>query len=258
MTLAIYQLAMQRVMVHHGVCHNEAMTNQEAEMVKKHGGARKGAGAKPKGSISNKSAWLSTRITPETRAALEHECRLSGRSLSQVAEDMLNLGLGDKEAWRHDLPVQALCYLIAQTVDACRGTRQFELTDPFVFRAFKLAMADLLHWLEPKGEIESLVDRLGEDFFANYMPPHIVDTYRTPEARAKHAADFIWTKLLSAEPSGDALKLARNWKNPKPSDDRPEPNWRTRDTPGARLEQMLHRMARSRRDLNIKPQGETR
>lgn len=43
-------------------------------------------GARPKGPKSGKGATMATRITAETRAALEAEAERTGRSLSQVAE----------------------------------------------------------------------------------------------------------------------------------------------------------------------------
>jgi hypothetical protein len=174
-----------------------------------------GGGRKPQGRITGKSAAFTTRITPETRKALEDACG-PGKSLSQVAEEMLRAGLMARE--RADDPARAICYLIAELAKCCgaedagqrRGpdriatdkfaahedesqrsdkifdhdTREYNpmpvrepepkfdwVTDPFSFRAFKLAVGQLLDLLEPQGEIISTVDRLGEDVFRGARGP---------------------------------------------------------------------------------------
>lgn len=45
-----------------------------------------GGGRKPKGEIAGKSALLSTRIRPDTRAMLKRAAKEAGRSVSQEAE----------------------------------------------------------------------------------------------------------------------------------------------------------------------------
>src|SRR5262245_47348861 len=64
-----------------------------------------GGGRKPQGEIKGKSATFATRITPETRAALDRSAKRNGRSLSQEVEILLNRALGrpeisDWRAWR--------------------------------------------------------------------------------------------------------------------------------------------------------------
>ena len=51
-----------------------------------------GGGRKPAGPISGKLSIFSTRITHETRVALEAEAGMTGQSISQVAEQLINLG----------------------------------------------------------------------------------------------------------------------------------------------------------------------
>jgi predicted HicB family RNase H-like nuclease len=45
-----------------------------------------GGGRKPQGEFKGKASMLCTRITPETRMALEMAAKESGRSLSQEVE----------------------------------------------------------------------------------------------------------------------------------------------------------------------------
>src|SRR5262249_51311773 len=74
---------------------------------------RPGGGRKPKGVFAGKREWFSTRITPETRAALEQEVAAKpGQSISQVAERLLVHGL-DEQRWRNNhRPLRALCFAI--------------------------------------------------------------------------------------------------------------------------------------------------
>ena len=52
-----------------------------------------GGGRKPKGDITGKGERFSTRITAETREALDREAADSGQSVSQVAERLLRFAL---------------------------------------------------------------------------------------------------------------------------------------------------------------------
>src|SRR5262249_38947322 len=56
------------------------------------GGRRKGAG-RPRFTETGKSSYFSTRLTQKTRDLLEAEARRREKSLSEVAEDLLQLGL---------------------------------------------------------------------------------------------------------------------------------------------------------------------
>jgi hypothetical protein len=203
----------------------------------------KGGGRKPLAG-PNKTVAVSMRVPPQLREELEAARgprRARNRpSLTRVGVQLLSAGLKDR-AQHADDPTRLLGYLIAETAKACRvftGTeragkrggmildldtrrrsrvrvekpgsiKQDWFTDPFTFRAFRLAVAQLLDWLEPKGEIISPVDRMGEDAFRN-APRAIVDSFRTPEARAQAAAEFVWTRLQTGFTEHE-LEFARNW-----------------------------------------------
>jgi hypothetical protein len=55
-----------------------------------------GGGRKPAGPFKGKSAQLTTRLTSQTRSALERESRQTGQSISQIAERYIEQGLGRK------------------------------------------------------------------------------------------------------------------------------------------------------------------
>src|SRR5262245_15072980 len=105
-----------------------------------------GGGRKPRGDIRGKSATLTSRITASTALALGPEAAASGRSISQVAERMIELGLDRQKERERDTPVKALCYIVAElsALICCfkkEDRKPFEwLTNPFMFEAFKLAI----------------------------------------------------------------------------------------------------------------------
>jgi hypothetical protein len=70
-----------------------------------------GAGRKPRGEFKGKSATLTTRIMPETRAAMQRAAQKSGRSLSQEVERRLNDSVLNDRNRRSD--VRALVEAIA-------------------------------------------------------------------------------------------------------------------------------------------------
>jgi hypothetical protein len=120
------------------------------------GGRRKGAG-RPRFAETGKTSYLSTRITPQTRARLEAESRLSFRSLSQTIEHLLLLGLHEKEERNRPRPIKAITYLITMlcTLMATRVRHQEYnwRSNPFMFEAFRVAVLNLLDALRPHGEI---------------------------------------------------------------------------------------------------------
>jgi hypothetical protein len=140
-----------------------------------------GGGRKPRGDIHGKSATLSTRITHETRLALETEANLSGQSISQIAERMIVLGLDVRHERSQDNPVQALCYVIGQLSQLICNQPGMDLTDPFFWRACALAIQNFMDNAAPEGEARPPAD-LQEGRRSAFAGP--IDT---PEARAKWA-----------------------------------------------------------------------
>jgi hypothetical protein len=74
-----------------------------------------GAGRKPRGPFEGKTATLTTRITPETRAALERAAKKSGLSLSQEVERRLDDSV--KRERNRPPDVLALAEAIAQVAE---------------------------------------------------------------------------------------------------------------------------------------------
>lgn len=124
---------------------------------------RPGGGRKPKGPIREKRENFSTRITGQMRDALENEAQATGQSISQVAERLLWTGLEARRRGQKMGPIRALSFLFERIALAAanatyvRGSVRLEqrieswMTDPFAFRAFKVAVAMLLDFFEPQG-----------------------------------------------------------------------------------------------------------
>jgi hypothetical protein len=112
-----------------------------------------GAGRKPAGPISGKLSNFSTRITNETRIALEAQAGASGQSISQVAERMIRLGLETVAERERSDPTQALAFFIAELAEGCSvnlGDTDFPWNkDWFVFDALAHAIQLLLKRLRP-------------------------------------------------------------------------------------------------------------
>ena len=154
------------------------------------GGRRKGAG-RPRITKTGKTSYFSTRITPETRALLETEARLSRLSLSTTVERLLRLGLYEKEKRTQESPLRAIFYLmglLAERIPAgLRADPKYNWrTNPFMFEAFSVAVRYLLDALRPPGEIIAPPPPPPEP------PPSIVHNMTPLElAAAKERAEFF-------------------------------------------------------------------
>jgi hypothetical protein len=124
-----------------------------------------GGGRKPKGEFKGKSAALSTRITPELRAALEAESIRAGMSLSQLVERLLRDSLDRPRRTEAALGaphVRALAYCVARIATHIEvGTGKRWHDDQFSNRALKAALEILLHRFSPRDAVV-MPDRIAE------------------------------------------------------------------------------------------------
>jgi hypothetical protein len=177
-----------------GDVHNIATTNNGTTMAKKK--RAPGGGRKPSGDIRGKKAWFSTRITSETRAALESEAAASGKSVSQVAEALLIEAIAIRREVSLNDPMQALVYLISQLADVtCHGLDRDWWTDPFMFEALKLAIGKFMDGIAPTGELKSPIEDT-PGFSTNR--PSIWGPFDTPEARANYVATIVLSNFRTA------------------------------------------------------------
>ena len=155
---------------------------------------KKGRGRK---SRSGPTTSLTFRIPDDLRRQLELE---ANGSMSDRLIWHLRRSIARMREEQRDPAMRALCFVIAETAHQVVGAHVAEknterpLFDwrwtPFFFRAFKLAVGQILDALEPKGEIERPDIRLHfepEDSATS----RYTRSWETPEARANYAADYI-------------------------------------------------------------------
>lgn len=124
-----------------------------------------GAGRKPDGEFSGKSAVFSTRITPDLRAMLEKESKETGKSLSQIVERRLRDSFSHPKRWERALGaehVRALAYMVAKIAASLEiRTGRHWHKDAFTGSALKAALNVAIHYFGSWGEVH-VPDRLEE------------------------------------------------------------------------------------------------
>jgi len=122
------------------------------------GGHRKGAG-RPRFAKTGKTSYFSTRLTPKTRSLLEAEARRQGKSLSIVAEHLLQIGLEKRaEHLSRPRPLRALFFLIEGLSRGIPAQHQRDpkyswRSNPYIFDAFRAGVTHLLEAVRPAGEV---------------------------------------------------------------------------------------------------------
>ena len=156
-----------------------------------------GGGRKPQGEFSGKTAAFTTRITPETRKALERDAQRSGRSLSQEIERQLRIAMRPKKTGlavekEHN---QALAILIGNLSGAIESvTGQSWQQDRFAFEALRATVETLLIKLAPTGDVKTP----GQIEMLIQKQPALGDLFRKPEAVGASCAFGLLDQLRTA------------------------------------------------------------
>jgi hypothetical protein len=166
------------------------------------GGHRKGAGRPPE---TGKTSYFSTRLTPKTRSLLEAEARRRGKSLSEAAEDLLQLGLEEIAGLGRPKPLRALLFLIESLSNGIRGPHWQDAkyswrSNPYLFAAFRAGIIDLLDRLRPSGEIVTPPpgpeQRDEVDEYEEEWPPW---RYTFPDSPEEYARNRVEALILQAQ-----------------------------------------------------------
>jgi hypothetical protein len=186
----------------------------------------------------------------DMRARLEAAAQKKGWSLSQELLWRLRVSFEkDNYADHRDPATRALCFLIAETAQRVRiGIRVEWHRNPFLFRAFKLAVAALLDRLEPPGSAKSPLPE-----FSKVLKPRqlqlIGDHWKTPETAAAQAAKLTLTSLFLPAHDVEEVKTRLRGLN---FPERPNLN----EELIKEFEGEFYAMANARRDLAIdEPKG---
>jgi hypothetical protein len=155
----------------------------------------RGGGRKPQGEFAGKLATFSTRITAETRRALDEAARRSGRSLSQHVEYLLRRALQKPTGEPHDLALAQAVALLAAYVERDAGERW--LDDPFTGMALLHAVEAFLLRLTPVAEGPPAVPAAVENAAAR-MPPAFAAEFRTPSGFGHMLAHHLSREIEAA------------------------------------------------------------
>ena len=197
-----------------------------------------GGGRRPKGEFSELTSPLSFRMPASMRKDLEAARRKSGRSTTQEMLTRLQYSFNEDRRKARDPALQAVCYLISEAAEGTanpaparvKNLRPLWRSNPFLFRAFKLAVAKLLDALEPAGEIKPPTNVLEVADGVKLFARHLRGIYQTPEA----LADFVTAGILRALFSPAPAARLSEW---------PRPRWED------------YGMEPACRDLGLRPKG---
>ena len=167
-----------------------------------------GGGRKPKGPFKGKTATITTRIRPDTRAALEQEAKKRGNSLSQEIERRLDASLHKSR----DTPlyVQALAHAVTVlTTEIERRTGERWLDDAFTREALRSGIEALLFHFGRTPDGEMAVPPKIEEAASRFQSP-LRESFRNPALLGQMEAGSIITSIENApsatrEPAGKFL-----------------------------------------------------
>jgi hypothetical protein len=185
-----------------------------------------GGGRKPRGEFRGKSAVLTTRITQETRDALESAAAASRKSLSQEIESRLRESLTpDDPRARHIKAIGELTKLAAEEIERLTGAGW--LTDPFTADAVRHAVDQVLSHFAPQPKQERTVPARIEQMAAA-MPGEAGEVYRRPVSLGLMEALRL-IALIESAPQLDSkgklnAPLPNEWSDPF-NPDRPFRRW---------------------------------
>jgi hypothetical protein len=147
-----------------------------------------GAGRKPQGEFSGKTARLTMRMTPATRAHLEDARKKSGRSLSQEAEHHLSLSLSKVRIRDHIQALGEIIQLLAQRLES--KTKKHWNKDVFAGEALRRGIDVLVSHFAPRG---TPVTPISVEEAAAEMVGDAAEAYRSPIGLGETEAGQVMT-----------------------------------------------------------------
>jgi hypothetical protein len=164
-----------------------------------------GGGRKP--SAHTPRAQLTIRMSDEMREQLESAARERDWTLTDELLLRLRVSFHRERDESRQPAMRALCFLIAELADhivgpsVARGKSEVRFydwrSDPFFYRAFKIAVGRLLDALEPPGPIKAYQITAKQGELDPYMK-HYLASFKSPEARAEYSVGYILTALREA------------------------------------------------------------
>lgn len=161
-----------------------------------------GGGRKPKGEIKGKDAAFSTRITAQTRRALEETAKRHGRSVSQEAEIALRTYLSKPAGESRNRALAFIIGHLAEGIEATTGKswRDDVFTGVALHFAIEMAMTYLVPERVPDPEVPQRVLDLVQK-----MPPDIAQQYTNAGRLGALRGLNLMTEIESVTPVGSTV-----------------------------------------------------
>jgi hypothetical protein len=167
-----------------------------------------GAGRPPRGNLKNKATTFTTRITTETRHALEAAAKKSGRSLSQEAEVGLRYYLEKPAGAARNRALAAIIGSLAETIE--RDTGLSWRSDIFTSMALRYAVEAFLFHFSP-GTAEKPTIPPAVETRAAKMPDELAERHRRPAGFGHMRAYSLITEIENRPRPG---KMHDEWTVP--------------------------------------------
>jgi len=169
-----------------------------------------GAGRKPRGDYSGKTDTFTTRITRDTRHALEQAATASRRSLSQEVEHRLRLSLHKPAGKEHNRALGHAVVILAERIE--RETEKDWRRDPYTGQALCHAVGMMLQYFAAAAAADPpAVPTAIEKKAAKLIAPDFAEHYRKP-ARFGHLRGLnLVTEIEQAPRPGDPAKMIDEW-----------------------------------------------
>jgi hypothetical protein len=167
-----------------------------------------GAGRPPRGNLKNKNSAFTTRITAETRRALEASAKKHRRSLSQEAEAGLRDYLKKPAGEARNRAIAAIIGGLAEGIE--QQTGKSWRTDIFTSMAMRYAVEAVLFHLAPGTEENPAIPPAVEKQAAK-MSGEFADRYRRPAGLGHMRAYSLIAEIESRPRAG---KETDEWTTP--------------------------------------------
>ena len=157
----------------------------------------RGGGRKPAGPYEGKSATLTTRIMPTTRAELYRQAEKNGRSLSQEVEKRLRDSLvpDKRETPIHTRAIAHAITLLAGQIQRETGKQWSQ--DPFTGNALRHGIEKLIFHFAPVPNGAAVVPPRVKEA-AGKLAPNLRESYLSPELLGGMQAGMLITSIENA------------------------------------------------------------
>ena len=220
-----------------------------------------GGGRKPQGEFRNLTAVMSLRMPQDLRDQLEGARRASRRTLSQELIARASASFERDRNQSRDRALRAFCFLFSELVQAI-CPRDFPdkripdwRFDPWLFQAFRLAVAKLLGRFQPSGEMKlpEFWQIIRDESDIEGFPPMKKEREQmthSPDAMADYAVHRVLSDFADPRQVG---RWHREWKR---SEEASEPSVRqVLDYQIREWGTTYYGMNQAQRDLASKPKG---